>query len=62
MIFCLFNVDILILPGHTTHVLQAFDVGITSQLKSEFRQQLMEKFNALRMEMTEGQRTRADAL
>jgi hypothetical protein len=62
MIFCLFNVDILILLGHTTHVLQPFDVGIASPLKSEFKQQLMEEVNALRMEMIEGQLTKADAL
>jgi hypothetical protein len=34
MIFDLFNVDVLILPGHTTHVLQPFDVGIASPLKT----------------------------
>jgi hypothetical protein len=28
MIFCLINVDVLILPSPTTHVLQLFDVGI----------------------------------
>jgi hypothetical protein len=38
MIFCLFNVDVLLLPGHKTHVLQTFNVGIASPLKSKFKQ------------------------
>jgi hypothetical protein len=62
MIFCLSNIDVLILPGHATYILQPFDVGIAFPLKSEFKQQLMKEINALRMEMTEGQRTRSDAL
>jgi hypothetical protein len=37
-------------------------LGSHPPLKSEFEQQLMEEVNALRMEMTEGQRTRADDL
>lgn len=41
LIFYLFNVDVLTFPGHTTHVLQMFDVCIASPLKSEFKQQLM---------------------
>jgi hypothetical protein len=62
MIFCLFNVDVLILPGHMTHGLQPFDFGIACPLKSEFRQQLMEEVNALRMEMIDSQRIRVDVL
>jgi hypothetical protein len=58
MTFCLFNIDVLILPGHTTRALRPFNVGISSPLKSEFKQQLIKEINALRMEMTEGQRTR----
>jgi hypothetical protein len=42
-IFCLFNVDALILPGQKTHVLQHFDVGVASPLKSEFKQKLTEE-------------------
>jgi hypothetical protein len=61
MIFCLFNVVILIFPRHTTHFPQHFDIGIASPLKSEFKH-FMEEVNALRMEMTEGQQTKADAL
>jgi hypothetical protein len=55
MVFCLFNVDVLILPGHTTHVLRPLDIVIASSLKSECRHQLIEEVNTLRMEMTESQ-------
>ena len=30
------NVDVIVLPSHTTHVLQMFDVGLASPLKSSF--------------------------
>jgi hypothetical protein len=33
---------VIILPGHTTHVLQAIDVGLTGPLKSAFKQKLDE--------------------
>ena len=32
----MFNILFLILPGHTSHVLQAFDIGVASPLKSAF--------------------------
>jgi hypothetical protein len=62
MIFYLFNVDILIVPGHTTHFLQPFDVGIAEPLKAEFKQQLQQEINSLAAELTDGQRTKAEAL
>ncbi|EAX82760.1 transposase, putative [Trichomonas vaginalis G3] len=33
----LFNIDLLILPGHTSHILQPLDVGIFSPLKAEWK-------------------------
>jgi hypothetical protein len=62
MIFYLFNVDILIIPGRTTHVLQPFDVSIAAPLKAEFKQQLQQEINLLAAELTDGQRTKAEAL
>jgi hypothetical protein len=43
MIFYLLNVDILIIPGHTTHILQSFDVGIAVPLKAKFKQHCNKK-------------------
>lgn len=40
LIFWLFNVDVLSFPGHTSHLLQMFDVGIASPLKDEFKRQI----------------------
>ena len=37
-----FGIDILILPGHTSHLLQPFDVSVASSLKTEFKKLLME--------------------
>ena len=37
------NVTVLILPAHTSHLLQAFDVGIASTLKAYFRKFVMEE-------------------
>ena len=37
-----FNILLLILPGHTSHVLQAFDVGVASPLKTAFAKFLQE--------------------
>jgi hypothetical protein len=62
MIFYLFNVNILVIPGHTTHVLQPFDVGIAAPLKTEFKQQLKQEINLLAAELTGRQRTKANAL
>jgi hypothetical protein len=62
MILYLFNVDILTITGHTTHVLQLFDGGIATPLKAEFKQQLQQEINSLAAELTAEQRTKADAL
>lgn len=43
-LFHLFNIDLLILPAHSTHILQPFDVSIASPLKTEFNKQ-MQKIN-----------------
>jgi hypothetical protein len=42
MIFYLFHIDILIIPSHTAHVIQPFDVGIAGRLKADFNQQLQQ--------------------
>jgi hypothetical protein len=62
MIFYLFNVDILVISRHTTDVLQPFDVGIAAPLKAEFKQELPQEINSLAAELTDGQRTKTDAL
>ena len=36
-----FGIDILILPGHTSHLLQPFDVAVASSLKTEYKKCLM---------------------
>ena len=38
----LFNIDLLILPSHSSHVIQPFDVCVASPLKSEFLKYLDE--------------------
>ena len=35
-LFKYFNVEVIVLPSHTTHILQFFDVSIASPLKKEF--------------------------
>lgn len=35
LVFYIFNVDVLIFPGHTSHVLQPFDVSLAAPLKSK---------------------------
>ena len=40
-IFDVFGIDILVLPGHTTHLLQPFDICVASSLKSEFKKNLL---------------------
>ena len=35
-LFKMYNIHLLVLPGHTTHVLQLFDVGLASPLKDKF--------------------------
>ena len=39
----LFNIDLLILPPHSSHIMQPFDVSIASPLKIEFVKQLQMK-------------------
>jgi hypothetical protein len=41
LILFAFNVDVLILPPHSTHVTQPFDVSIASPLKTCFKRQLL---------------------
>ena len=38
MVFDLYKIDILIFPGHTSHLLQAFDVAIASPLKTAYKE------------------------
>ena len=35
-----YGIDVLILPGHTSHLLQPFDVSIASPLKSKFQENI----------------------
>lgn len=37
----IFNIDLLLLPGHTSHVMQPFDVGIASPLKTNYRRSML---------------------
>jgi hypothetical protein len=37
VIFDIFNIDLLILPAHSSHLLQPIDVAVTGPLKGEFR-------------------------
>jgi hypothetical protein len=61
MIFHAFNVDVLILPGHTTHVLQAFDVCVASPLKTEFKKLLQARLEEL-LHLPPGSRMKAAKL
>jgi hypothetical protein len=56
----LFNFDILIIPDHTTQVLQPFDVRVAAQ--SRIQTTIEKEINSLAAELTDGQRTKADAL
>ena len=38
-----FGIDILVLPGHTSHLLQPFDVSVAASLKTEFKK-LMQQY------------------
>jgi hypothetical protein len=62
MIFALFNVDVLILPGHTTHVLQALDVGVNSPLKVKFKELLAQGINEFIEWVNQGNPSKADTL
>jgi hypothetical protein len=39
-VFRYFGVDVILLPSHTTHFMQAFDVAVASPLKTAFKIQL----------------------
>ena len=40
LILYLFNIDLVLIPPHTSHILQAFDVGLASPLKTYFKEYL----------------------
>lgn len=40
MIFFLNSIDVLVLPAHSSHLLQMFDVAVASPLKTAFKQEL----------------------
>lgn len=40
LIFWTFNIDVVCFPGHSSHLLQMFDVCIAAPLKQEFKKQL----------------------
>ena len=42
-----FGVDLLILPGHTSHLLQPFDVSVASPLKASFKSSLEAKLREM---------------
>jgi hypothetical protein len=42
LVFRYFGVDVVLLPSHTTHFLQAFDVSVAAPLKTAFKEQLRE--------------------
>lgn len=42
-LLALFNIDLLILPPHSSHVVQPFDVSIASPLKTEFTKNLQKR-------------------
>ena len=39
-LFAIHGIDILIFPGHTSHLLQPFDVGVASSLKTAYQKEL----------------------
>lgn len=39
-LFFIFNIDLLLIPPHTSHILSAFDVSIASAIKTFFAQEL----------------------
>lgn len=47
LILYLFDVDVVLIPPHTSHLLQAFDVAVASPLKTFFKEELIQqRFNA----------------
>ena len=58
-LFGLNNVTVLLLPSHTTHVMQPFDILIASSLKSHFRRFLFEEKKAMQgSELSKAARSR----
>ena len=58
-LFRMHNVTVLLLPSHTTHLLQPFDILIASSLKSHFRRFLFEEKKAIKQrEMSKAARSR----
>jgi hypothetical protein len=47
MILDLFNVDVLCLPAHSTHVVQPIDVAVAAPLKTYFKQEFAERIHEL---------------
>ena len=46
LILYLFNIQLLLIPPHTSHLLQPFDVVVASPLKNYFKEELVsQKFN-----------------
>ena len=43
LLFWIFHVDVVLIPGHCTHVLQPFDVGIASPLKVNYKALICKK-------------------
>lgn len=41
LILYLFNIDLLLLPSHSSHILQPFDICVASSLKSFFKEELV---------------------
>lgn len=47
LILYLFNIDLVLLPPHTSHLLQAFDVSVAAPLKTNFKEELiLERFDS----------------
>ena len=40
-LFDFYGIDILIFPGHTSHILQAFDVSVASPLKCSYKRRIL---------------------
>ena len=43
LLFFIFMIDVILIPGHSTHVLQPFDVGIGSPLKVAYKKSFLQK-------------------
>jgi hypothetical protein len=40
LIFSIWKIDVVILPSHTSHLVQPFDVAVASPLKTEFKKEI----------------------